>query len=400
MKIFGLSACLGIRPNLSHAVKPFVPRARRQTLTFVTLLLLLGACAHETIEPESTEQETTESDLPEIEARTYQFEVVRKSRSNRVILMRSLTHPGEGALPSDRRILVLKQNETAEPTLALRVLKVFPDQGIFAVKRVRTYSSNPPLLPGEAYLGVEKISDIFPETKPALTEQDQTDLNELEKTMGLNPPDPPAEETPAQEPAQSPEELPPPPPEEPLPSEEPADKAEEDDESLLGLSVDEFTPFERNRNAITAGIAFLQNGGNYFAGAGLRYGFMAFRNPFFRRNSVQDSVMIEGGFYSYRILNHVIENDSYTVIPLIWTLRYNLYFSESFGMFFYSGLTYNMASATSELPDPDTALQTASDLSGVVPAAGAGFIFGIGPNWEARFDAGMELVGLSLTLRF
>ncbi|MCM2322316.1 MAG: hypothetical protein NDJ90_03545 [Oligoflexia bacterium] len=391
-----------------------------------------------------------EEPLPDIEARTFNVKVLRKSRSGRVILFEAPTE----AAPAVGRVLLLKRD--GAPAIGMRVLKLYPDKPGFAAKRLRDYVDTDLLNSGNALFAVEKISDLAPPPPPPQTAADRADLRELEQWdaaertpdapkapasltepganlaalestkepgAGQEPPTPeapPAEaavggealaaettaaetsaaetgtaETPAENTEAAPaenesaenapaEDLPP----------------EEEDESLLGLAIKEIPDLDPHRHWLSLAIGQLANGGDYFTGAGLRYGITVKKLLFLHSAESQDSLALEGGIFNYNITGYVEAQDSFMVLSPTGALRYNIYFRDDFGIFFYGGLAYHYATATSDIPSAAEAAETALLLSGITPALGAGLVFRVGPNWDARIDAGLDIVGLSLMLRF
>ena len=132
-----------------------------------------------------------------------------------------------------------------------------------------------------------------------------------------------------------------------------------------------------------------------YEGGGVRYGLSLGRMVFLRRAHVQDSIAVEAGAFFYKIINFQSQGDSYSVLPLVGTVRYNVLFGENFGIFFYGGVVQNTVTQVSA-GDPDVQ----ASLQRVLPAAGGGLLFRVGPNWNARADLGYDMVGLGLTLRF
>src|SRR4051812_35215047 len=117
--------------------KPKSPGAVKSVLLIVLIVflgLLRGLVAAEPAAPAET--------LPDIEARTFDLRIVRKSKSGRVILFES----GREALPKIGRILLLKRGD--QPAVVVRVLKIYPDQGAFAAKGLRNYPAAPLMDPG------------------------------------------------------------------------------------------------------------------------------------------------------------------------------------------------------------------------------------------------------------
>ena len=219
-------------------------------------------------------------------------------------------------------------------------------------------------------------------------------------------------ENPASEPKENTKEsdpgaTPPPPvrpddnPQGPLGSESAMNYPDDDDpDRTIAATVEESEPFDINRHWISAEGGYFRSktmldSSVYYSGFGLRYGITLFRQLFLKGQVPQDSLALEAGAFFYQISKYAVSTDSYTVIPIIGTVRYNLMVSENFGVFFYSGLMDNFVAQA--LNSNQDALKRLSDS---YIAVGGGFIFRLGPNWEARTDFGTDVFGLGLMLRF
>jgi hypothetical protein len=180
----------------------------------------------------------------------------------------------------------------------------------------------------------------------------------------------------------------------------PALHLEEEADDLNDITVDEVHPIEVNSHSMSAQFGFFRNnassgGSAYFAGAGLRYALTIGKMILLRRAQVQDSLAIELGAFLYKAIHFDVANDAYTILPLVGTLRYNVLLSENFGVFLYGGMVKSQV--TSSAQATDSALGA---LSQAMPAAGGGLIFRVGPNWDARVDLGIDMIGGGLMLRF
>ena len=172
------------------------------------------------------------------------------------------------------------------------------------------------------------------------------------------------------------------------------------EEDTSGLTVDEVFPIDTNRNWVTVEFAYLanyaaQSGFSYYSGGGLRYGLTLGKMIFLDHPHVQDSFAIEGSFFLYKILNYLNAGDAYTVVPLMATARYTIQFGESFGFFLYGGLVKSIVTSAVASTGPGL-----DSLNSILPAVGAGFLFGIGPHWDLRMDLGLDTLGAGLVLRF
>lgn len=181
---------------------------------------------------------------------------------------------------------------------------------------------------------------------------------------------------------------------------------DDDDDSDQGVEVsdDDSMMIDLHKQWVSAGLGLLRNtpdgsGSSYFTGAGFRYGYDIADLIFMRSAKSQDSLTLEGALYFYNILNLDQANDSYDLMPVTITMRYNMFFTESFGVFLYGGVVRNVILAANPSGSPTTATRV-SNMSQVMPAAGAGLLLQLGPGWYARLDAGIDIAGMSLVLRF
>ena len=132
----------------------------------------------------------------------------------------------------------------------------------------------------------------------------------------------------------------------------------------------------------------------YTAG-GLRYGLTLGQRLLFPSRDQLDSLVIEGGALFYKLVNFYVSGDIYSVFALSFVLRYNVFASESFGIFGYSGTVVNtVAGAISGNPTAVAA------LTRVGLALGGGFLVRTGPSWYLRGDFGIEGVLFGLLLHF
>jgi len=353
--------------------------------------------------PEPSATPAAEPDaLPPIEARSYDVTIQKRSSSKRTYLFENLAE----VPPSEGRILLLKKNE--KPIMAFRVLKRYEDRKQIVAKRVHRYGEIQVLEIGGSYNAIEKTADL--KAEPLVqTAQDKADLNELEKAGGSEGlPDSPGGKAPNKADSFDPELDA---ASSPKPAPDPAqadalgmktlDEGDED-ESKIGISVEEVNPLDPNSQWLTAGFGYLTNYGaspafQYYKAGGVRYGITLGQMLFLKRPHVQDSLVLEAGAYFYKAINVVgpSANDAYNVVPIIGTLRYNLLFGENFGIFIYGGLMKNFV-VSSNMPDPTVLVNLASTL----PAAGGGLLFRVGPGWDLRADLGFDFIGMSLLLRF
>jgi hypothetical protein len=376
--------------------------------------------------------------LPGIIARSFQLTVLRRSNSNLTYMLKS---PDDGS-PELGRILLVRKEE--EPIIALRVLKDYPEKGSFAAKRVRRYADHRILDTKETYLAIEKVSNLDGAPLPPQTAQDQADLKELEApppTAGGMPPSPPGAEgamldpgqpqapgaTPSQpdagalqEPPSSLETPESPVPEtseydpeldsgsSPAPNEEP--KAQSNLEENTGVAVEEVRELDPYRHMVSAQFGYMTNqiptsSRHLFMGGGFRYAFTPFRQVFLRKGGAQDSISFETGLFVYKIVGLLAQSgdsvDTYTVLPVPLTIRYNVALSETFSLFAYGGMLMNfVVGSTSGYAEAVTALNTFGSGFSPIPALGIGVLFRVGPNWAARADVGYDFIGAGLVLKF
>jgi hypothetical protein len=320
--------------------------------------------------------------LPDIEAATYSLKVLRRSNSNKIYLLESPSDP----IPKTGRILLLKRE--TEPYMAFRVLKTYPEKKAVAAKRVKRYGNHRVLESNEAFLAIEKISDLDP---PEPTQEDNADINEIEKKAGLKVlPFDPELDAPSSPPPKSHE------------KEETNKDDPEEIDSHLAVTVEEPQIIDHHRHWLTVGFGYVKNmappstpGYYFFSSGNFRYAYTLGKILFFDRPRLQDSIALEGGFHLYKAINFAAANDSYTVTTLAATLRYNVQFSERFGIFLYGGVLYGFVVTSSQ---SQTAVTTS--LNSVIPAVGGGLLLQIGPGWYTRLDAGFDSIGLGLVLRF
>jgi hypothetical protein len=328
-------------------------------------------------------------ELPPIEARTYDLKVVRRSNSNKVYLFEDLALKE----PQVGRILLLKKDD--ENIMAFRVLKAYPQDKMVAAKRVRRYRKHRFLENGDQFLTIEKVSDVAP---PPNSPEDNLDLAELEKKEEIKEePAPPAIDSDLDQ-AVIPE------PSDENKNNSPAvdlEDIDQDPDSHLALTVEEPQMFDHSIHWLTAGFGFVRNngppsdGGSYnFSAGNIRYGVSVARLVFLGQPHLQDSIVLEGGMYLYKAISFADKNDAYTIASFVGTIRYNILFSESFGIFFYAGAMGSRV--LSSVSGQDSVV---SSLSSTLPAGGAGLLFQVGPSWYIRADLGLDSMGLNLLLR-
>ncbi len=341
------------------------------------------------------------SSLPDITAKVSSVTIVKRSQSSRVYLIQNQGPNSD--LPAEGRVVLFKN--TAGPVMGGLVLKIFLDKNQFAVKNVRDYGNGAlPMQPDQAFTVLEKLSDYIPPAAPT-SMQDKADLKEIA------PPSPSATSSPSPVPEMPPAvadaSAPPPPPGDTNAAVTPTKTAaamaadSDDDDDGSDIAIEEVKQLDKYKSWLTAELAFLRNTDStgtttdLFAGGGIRYGLNIDRKVFFSQARLQDSLAAELGIFYYKIVNFSTSGDSYSVVPIIPTLRYNLTFSEEFTWFFYGGIMFNFASGAG-----NAVAQVTSNLNATQLAIGTGVEFRLGPNFDGRVDLGYDMLGLGLVLRF
>ncbi len=338
--------------------------------------------------------------VADIEVKNFDVTIRRRSTSGRVYLIQA---PSGEALHSGK-ILLLRKDE--HPVMAFRILRDYPEKSQFAAKWVRRYQGTVQLESDQEYNAIEKLAD---HPMGPLTEQDHADLKELESDI----PPPDAGSAKAYDPeldgsvgkakAYDPEldKTTTPPPGDLSPTDE------KDLDELGNLTADEFVPIDRDKYWFTLGFGYFRNNGpiatassGYFTGLDLKFAKTLKQLLAFHKKDLQDSLALEAGLGYYRPINFAESNDSYTVVPMTLTFRYNVMYSENFFLFGYLGINYNFATGTG-VNGLDSQVNTAlSQLRGFGPAVGAGGFLRVGPGWFVRVDLGYDLLGLALVLRY
>lgn len=336
--------------------------------------------------------------LPDIEAKTYTLKTLKMSTSKKVYLLEVTSVPSASAAPSGPdvaganiagidaqtpptgKILLLRLD--GQNIMAMRVLRSLAGTKQLFAKRIKAYDGNSQLELSKEYTAIEKISDIVP---PPPTEQDKADISEV--MPAPLPFDPELDAGSSPDPGAAPP--------------EPSGTEEKSDEPPLGAAVEEHnTPFEKYDNWVSLGLAALRsNPSYYFYGTKIGYSRdLADRIFTFEDNRI-DTFSIDLAFAYYQIVgfgvNATYSGGSYTMMPLMASLRYTYYYHENFGIFGYIGGNYGLVLSST---NPDSAELT--NLQTVNPAIGVGFIVRVGPQWYTRLDAGYDMIGLSLMLRF
>jgi len=368
--------------------------------------------------------------LPIIDVRSFPVTILKRSASRSVYLF----DDPSAAIPAVGKILLLKEN--GEPAMGLRVLKHYPQKKQFAAKRVRFYHNRFTLDEATSFEAIEKLTDVGP--APAPTAQDTEALKELEEpdleSESDSPPVlPPSEEGP---PGTTPEPGPPtdepgfegtepagsvvktsgktvvpagdydpeldvetsPPPVGAIDSDTAKLPPEQQSLEIDDIAFDDLVPIEPNPNAVTGSFGYIRNfdeqgATSFFAAGGARYNLTIMRMAFLRRPLLQDSVSLEGGSFFYKTL--FPPANGYNIVSFIGTVRYNIHAGESFSLFFYGGLVQNNVFAAAGADS-----KIGMSLASILPAGGTGLLFRVGPNWDLRFDFGIDFIGTGIVLGF
>ena len=365
--------------------------------------------------------------LPDIDAHQFGATPIEKSESGRVYLFQTAVKD----LPKTGNLVMLEEQK--KPIMAFRVLKTDPERGQFIAKRVRRYDQVGSLKFNQEYTSVEKISDIVPSPE-ALAAGAPTTTDEL-------PPSPESSVTPGAgvaapsatqdttaslaPPAEHDQELDEAPAENKGKRLEVNDFDDELDSSTSPVNQkkkldEEFTDEEENSNAksafeideahrlnpfhnmITVQIGNYKNMSNFSLGNGESQSGMgvffsrAFaQDVFVMQRAPQDALSLEFGFEYYRRINYDQQNDSYTLVPLVGALRYDLHFSNSLTAFGLFGFQYNWVSGAI-----NSSQTTLSKIQGPQPDLGLGVLFNIGPQWYVRLDLGLDRMAAGLCVKW
>jgi hypothetical protein len=313
--------------------------------------------------------------LPSIEAKIYNVQIVRPSKSGRVYLIQK----NDSDLPEIGRIFLLK--DSATPAMAFRVLKTYPENQQIAAKRVRVYPGFDELAVDAQFRAYEKKGNIA--ITPPPSSEDQADLMDLEQSPA--PAELQSEPTAATEVTENKEN-------DEFETEVRGDPGEQDVEVHDDTSVDEdYASYDYFPNWLTVPFGmYLGNsqlpGSSTQKGTGLLYG----------RNMGSRSFTLEGGFFYYKAAGDVAGvSKSYTLMPLVGMGRFNFPVTENVLFFLYGGVQYkwvigNLGATPREL----------QRIAVAAPLAGLGVFVQVGPNWFLKFNLGIDSVLGGIALRF
>ncbi|MGE0614284.1 MAG: hypothetical protein AB7P04_01475 [Bacteriovoracia bacterium] len=365
---------------------------------------------------DSSGESSSASGLPPIEARTYNVKISRLSTSKRVYLFDDL----DDAKARVGRILLLKNGE--EQIMAFRLLKNYYDRKQFAGSKVRVYNQREHLEIGDSYLGLEKVADLgIPKRTAHERRMDERDLKDLETQMGMGDAlsgregrkkkkgaggaggedDDLGEGDPDLDGAGG----------APFNAEEIEKSESEEEDALARITVDEVKPLDVDKTWLSGMGGLVNNAGDFYMGFGLKYGTTLKHMLAMKRKNKQDSLVLEGSVYLYKVIlpNVGADNEptgtnaSFTVLPIVATIRYNIFYAGGFGFFVYGGFGKNLVlTSTNDTEDIDESGtgDGTERLSGFVPAFGGGAFVQVGPRWQVRLDIGYDFVGAGIVLRY
>ncbi len=175
---------------------------------------------------------------------------------------------------------------------------------------------------------------------------------------------------------------------------------EEEDEDLGPMEIEESVRMDPYNNILSVSAGYVANASNFAGssvlnnGFGVSYAHVLFHDVFINRKSPQDSLAMELGGYTYRIINKDGGNDIYSMLPFFGNLLYQLHTSPSFSLNFYGGIQYNyMTSAIN-------AGRSLKSLQGLQPNFGLGMFYTIGPQWFIRADIGWDRITGGLSIKW
>ena len=343
--------------------------------------------------------------LPNIEAQAFNIEVISRSNSSYTYLF---SDPASKQPKVGRILLVRKQNT---PVMVVRVLKLYPDEKLFAAKRIKTYGSVEYLQEKDLLVAVEKIMDSLP---PPVTLTDEADLQELEDESNISREGPPAPIT-----APNSNSAPSAPPTgtsttpsplgeskitpSHLPDSDSSDPEEEDidsEQDKASLVINEIRTLDQFQHWLTTGFGLFKSYNpsrqiSYLTSGNVRYGLTLAKRFFINRPNTQDSIVVEGSFYFFKAINFASLGDAYSVVGISPTLRYNVNIGQKFGVFIFGGLIRNFITAANNPQSSAVQILSASSLAG-----GVGMFLQLGPSWYTRLDVGIEAFSANLVLRF
>jgi hypothetical protein len=183
-------------------------------------------------------------------------------------------------------------------------------------------------------------------------------------------------------------------------------------DDMSSIMVEEVKHFDDDSNSLSVGVGLYRNLLNsysctpqcttppttvaiYNSAGFVRYSRTLVHRIHFKSKNWQDDLTVDGTLGFYKYLGTSSNGDTYTVVPASLALRYTLLPNEDFGFFVYAGFVQNVVVQTINA-DPNVQ----SGLNSFLPDIGVGMLFRIGPSWYMRGDAGVDLFGVSISLRF
>ena len=140
-------------------------------------------------------------------------------------------------------------------------------------------------------------------------------------------------------------------------------------------------------------------GSFYVAAAGAQYSHTLYHPLWHTGREKQDSVTLDVSILASKILDYSdVAGDSYTLLPIIVTGRYNWLFTEDAGVFVYGGLLKPLVLSTSG--EGPSISEASAILGSFQLALGVGAFYQVGPQWFLRVDVGIEQLSAGLALRF
>ncbi len=356
--------------------------------------------------------------LPDIDTHQFGATPIQKSDSGRIYLFETAAQD----IPKTGNLVMVQAQK--KPVMAFRVLKTDPANSQFIGKRVRRYDQVGELTLKHSYNCIEKISDLVA-APPGITEAPIPEAAPPPSPNEGMPPPPGAPPQSMAPPASQDDEL------DAKPEKRSGGKLDVNDfDDELDTSTspvnqkkkvdDEFTDEDENantksafeideahrispfRNMITVQIGQYKNMSNFSlgngegeSGMGVFYSRAFAQDVFVMARAPQDALSLEMGFEYYRRINFDQANDSYTLVPLIGALRYDLHFTSSISMFGLFGFQYNWISGSVNPSDA-----TIAKIQGPQPDLGIGALFNIGPQWYVRLDLGLDRMAIGLCVKW
>lgn len=371
--------------------------------------------------------------LPDIEAHTFQSTPVRTSKSKRIYLFKAT---GNDLPKTGNLVLIHVQNK---PAMAFRVLKTDSKNSEYVAKRIRRYDQTGELNVSQAYDSIEKISDLLaapapdpvvsrparvaaPATAPApinVSESDQDldaapkpaetnlevydyedDLDATTSPQAIAPKKKRAKAAKVEQPVD----------EEFGNEENNEESTDETDEGKTAFEIEEAIRLSPLRNMISVNTGLYKNMSNFKFAGGTHSGFHASyartlrTDIFVLSKAPQDSLSIEFGLGYYSLVNFIGQNDVFKIVPIMAELHYNLFFSQTFGMYLYGGLEFNAVMATENVTAATLSSRGDQDsidkLQGIQHTFGLGLLYNMGPQWYLRLNLGWDRITAGLAIKW